>query len=436
MKLKLLPMAAAAVAMAAMAVPHSMVLAQTLRGSLANTDAQSNFARDRNVSVRQRPHPEYEAAGLRMGAFVARPQVTVSGEYNDNIYGAAANEIDDFIFRVKPSVDVQSTWSRHALNAFARGSINRYADYDTENTEEFAFGANGRIDIVRGTNITGGGDYARVTEPRTSSSTPTGSIKPIQYYLTQFNLAGVREFNRLRLGLRGDFREFDYKDGRTLTGTEVEQDDRDRKISSFTARGDYALSPATALFVQGTMNKRDYRLAGTAAAPARDSDGYEVLAGANFEVGATMRGELGVGYLSQDFDAAQYGKVDGFGARGQLEWFPTQLTTVTFNGGRSVEDSGILGSSGYVSNNVGAQVDHELLRNVILTGQLNYGDDDYEGIDRRDKRFTAGASATYLMNRRLGVVVGYSFFDQKSKGLNGGQDFKVNTISVGLTGRF
>ncbi len=437
MKSKIMPMAVAVATMAAMGVPYSISWAQTVRGSLNSAaDAQSNFARDRNVSVRQRPHPEYEAAGLRMGAFVARPQVTVSGEYNDNIYGASAGEIDDFIFRVKPSVDVASTWSRHALNAFARGSINRYADYDSENTEEYSFGGNGRLDIVRGTNITAGGDHSRITEPRTSSSTPTGSIKPIQYDLTQFNLAGVREFNRLRLQARGDYRKFNYDDGRTIGGAEVEQDDRDREITSFLARGDYALSPATAVFVQGTVNKREYRLPGTVARPSRDSDGYEVLAGANFELGAVMRGEIAGGYLSQDFDSALYGKVDGFGGRAQLEWFPTQLTTVTVNGTRSVEDSGIVGSSGYLSSNVGAQVDHELLRNVILTGQVNYGDDKYKGIDRNDKRFTAGASATYLMNRRLGVVLGYTYFDQNSKGANGGQDFKVNTISLGVTGRF
>ncbi|WP_369062129.1 outer membrane beta-barrel protein [Caulobacter sp. 73W] len=437
MKTKIMPMAVAVATMAAMGIPFSMSWAQTVRGSLNSAaDAQSNFARDRNVSVRQRPHPEYNSAGVRLGAFVARPQVTVSGEYNDNIYGAAANEIDDFIFRFRPAVDLASTWSRHALNAFARGSINRYNDYSSENTEEYSLGANGRVDIVRGTSISGGGDVSRITEPRTSSSTPTGSIDPIQYDLSQFNVAGVREFNRLRLSARGDYRKFNYKDGRTVGGAEVEQDDRDREVTSFMGRGDYALSPATAVFVQGTVNKREYRLAGTAARPARDSDGYEVLAGANFEVGALMRGELAAGYLSQEFDNAIYGKVDGFGGRAQLEWFPTQLTTVTFNGTRSVEDSGIIGSSGYLSSTVGAQVDHELLRNVILTGQASYSDDKYEGIDRNDKRLNAGVSASYLLNRRLSLVAAYNHFKQNSKGANGGADFNVNTVSLGVTGRF
>ncbi|WP_269714838.1 outer membrane beta-barrel protein [Caulobacter sp. NIBR2454] len=437
MRIKLMAATVAATAMAAMFVPMTVVFAQTARGALNSaSDAQGNFARDRNVSVRQRPHPEYDAMGIRSGAFMLYPQVTASVDYSDNIYGAATNKADDFIFKVQPSLSLASTWSRHALSAYANAAINRYVDFSTEDTEDFAFGADGRIDIVRGSNIALGGNYNRITEPRTSSSTPTGSVDPIQYDLTQFNIAGVHELNRLRLSARGDYRKFNYDDGRTVAGAPVEQDDRDREITSFTGRAEYALSPATAFFVQGAVNKRDYRLQPPVSALDRDSDGYEVLAGANFELSALMRGEFGVGYISQKFDDPTAKKIDGLGARAQVEWFPTQLTTVTFTGARSIEDSGIPGSSGYLSSAVGAQVDHELRRNIILTGKLDYANDDYDGIERKDKRFNAGVSATYLLNRRLGVVAGYSYFDQNSKGLNGGEDFKVNRVSLGLTGRF
>jgi hypothetical protein len=101
-----------------------------------------------------------------------------------------------------------------------------------------------------------------------------------------------------------------------------------------------------------------------------------------------------------------------------------------------VEDSGIPGSSGYLSTNVAAQVDHELMRNLIVTGQISSGQDEYEGIDREDDRLTAGVSATYLINRRAGLTVGYSHFDQSSGGLNGGNDFKVDKIGATLTLQF
>ena len=40
---------------------------------------KSNFTRDRNVSVSARPHPDYQAPGIRMGSFLLYPKLTPSG---------------------------------------------------------------------------------------------------------------------------------------------------------------------------------------------------------------------------------------------------------------------------------------------------------------------------------------------------------------------
>ncbi|MDX5330089.1 MAG: outer membrane beta-barrel protein [Caulobacteraceae bacterium] len=411
--------------------------AQSARGSLnASADARTNFARDRNVAVRQRPREGYEALGVRMGAFTLYPKLSVTAEQNDNIFATDVNEQEDLVWKVQPEVALASGWSRHALNAYARATVNRFQEFDTENTEDYGLGVSGRLDILRTANIAAGVDWAQLTEPRTSSASPQASTAPIQFEQLSANISGTREFNRLRVSGRYDFRQFDYEDGRTAANTVVEQDDRDREIHTLTARADYALSPATAIFAEVSRNWREYDLTPPAVTLSRNSDGVQALVGANFELGALTRGELGVGYIAQDFDDPAFDKVDGFGARAQVEWFPTQLTTVTLTGSRTVEDSGIPGSSGYLSTNVAAQVDHELMRNLIVTGQLSSGQDEYEGIDREDDRLTAGISATYLINRRAGLTVGYSHFDQSSGGLNGGNDFKVDKIGATLTLQF
>jgi hypothetical protein len=413
--------------------------AQTARGALAGAqDAQSNFRRDRNISVRQRPHEGYEALGLRAGAFMVWPKLTSTVERTDNVYATATDEESDTVFHITPELNATSNWSRHSLSAYARAVINRFVDFETENTEDYSVGAVGRLDILRNAEANAGIDFSRLTEPRTSSSSPVNSAEPIQYELTSGYLSGSREFNRLRLSGRLDSRKFNYLNGETTTGTPVLQDDRDRTVNTAMARVDYAVSPDTALFFQVAANKRAYRLNNPPAAlyPAfvnRDSDGIEALVGANFEISALMRGELGVGYIKQQFDEAGFRDISGLGVRGQVEWFPTQLTTLTLTGSRTVEDAGIIGASGYLSSNIGAQVDYELLRNVILSGQVGYGEDDYRGIDRTDERVTAGVSATYLMNRNVGVTVGYSRFDQSSKGAGGGDDFTVNKVGATLT---
>jgi hypothetical protein len=427
--------ASAAIAVAAGFTPAAE--AQTARGALSQTSgAESNFARDRNVSVRQRPHEGYEALGLPVGTFTAFPKVSVTAEHNDNIYGASTNETDDLIWRVQPEVSLISGWSRHSLQGYARATLNRYQDNGSEDTDDYSVGASGRLDVTRSTQITASTDWARLTEPRTSSSTPQASAAPIQYDLASANVGASHEFNRLRVSGRYDLREYDYEDGRTAAGAVIEQDDRDRTIHAVVARADYAVSPATALFVELSRNWREYDLSPPAVALARDSEGTQALVGANFELGALMRGEVGVGYITQEYDDPSFDELEGLGARAQVEWFPTQLTTVSLTGSRTVEDSGIPGSSGYLSTNLGAQVDHELMRNVILTGQVSYGQDEYEGVDRDDDRLNIGVGGTYLLNRYAGVTVAYSYFDQTSGGANGGNDFKVNKLGATLTLQF
>ncbi|MBC6982487.1 outer membrane beta-barrel protein [Caulobacter sp. 17J80-11] len=400
--------------------------------SLATTQAyaqQSSFERDRNVSVRERPHDDYESEGLQWGAFTAFPKLTVDAEVNDNIFATTDDEEQDLVWRVRPELAVQSGWSRHQLQAYARASVNRYAEFDGENTEDWGTGFSGRLDVVGHSYLYGGADYLQATESRNSSSTPGAAAEPVRYDLTSAQLGGVHEINRLRLSGVFGVRDYDYHDvARDGGGPDIDQDDRDRTVSSLGAKAEYAISPATAVFLTGSANKRDYRL----ATAGRDSDGYELAVGADFDVSDLARGQVAVGYLAQQYDAPGRKDVDGLGMRGQIEWFPTQLTTVTFKAERSVEDSGVAGSAGYLSTNGSAQVDWEVRRNLILTANAGWGRDEYKDIDRDDDRVTAGVSAAWLVNRNVGINLGYQYYDQASSGLDDGPDFKTNRVMTSL----
>jgi hypothetical protein len=427
-------MAGAAIAIAAgLSQPAA---AQTERRQMAAaSDIDSNFTRDRNVSVTQRPREGYQAVGLRMGSFMAYPKLSVGAEFNDNIYATDGGETDDLIWRVAPELNLSSDWSRHALNAYARASILRYQDFDTENSEDVSVGASAQIDLLRNSFISLGADWAQLVEPRTSPNAVSGAVAPTEYETTGARIAISHELNRLRLSGGYDLKTFDYDDGRNPAGGVITQQYRDRDEHTFTVRADYAVSPAAALFVEVARNERDYRLNRPAVTLVRDSEGYRALVGADFEAGATARGEIAVGYLSQEYDDPTLSDIDGFGARAQVEWFPTQLTTVTFTGSRSIEESASPGSAGYTSANIGVKVDHELMRNVILTGNVSKGKDDYQGITREDDRFNAGLGATYLLNRNAGLTVAYSHMEMDSSGV-GGQDFKVNKIGATLALQF
>lgn len=404
-------------------------------GSIAlhgEASAQWMWDRDRNVSVMQRPRPEYDALGIRAGAFIWRPRADLGIEHNDNIFATATAEQSDTIFVINPSVSVDTTWSTHAFNAFANVNHREYSDFSNESTTDYSFGTSGRIDIVRGSSISASASHSRGTEPRTSAGAAGTAAEPIRFDTTNFAIGGDHVFNRLRVRGGYDFSKLDYDDARLIGGGVASQAFRDRTLHRWTARADYAVSPDTAVFARYRHNERDYRVSPPGVANARDSKGHVFDVGFEFDLGGLARGEIGLGYMKQRYDNPGFADVDGFSIDGLIEWFPTQLTTVTFTAQRGIEDSGIAASAGYIGTAFSARVDHELMRNVILTGQLDYANDEYQGIDREDRRWGATVGATYLLNRNVGIRAGYNYVDQSSSGAAGNRDFSVNRFTLGL----
>ena len=427
--------AGAALALAMGGAAH----AQTVQGALSSAGGDNdNFRRDRNVSVRQRQHPGYQPLGLRQGAFMIWPKVTFSSEYNDNIFATDNDKVADGIFQLSPEIRVTSNWSRHALSAHAESTINQYAQHSDQNTTDYSFGADGELDVLRSLSLSSGVDFSHVTEPRTNAGSE-GQPFAVQYELTSGYLAGVKTFNRLKLSARGDWSQYNYLN---VTGN-FPQNDRDRDQWLATARADYALSPDTAVFLEVAGNWRRYRLSaspienGVPIYPGfvnRDSEGVTALVGANFDLAALVRGEVGVGYMEQSFKDPAMSDYGGLGARAEVSWFPTQLTTLTVTGSRSVEDATMARASTYLSTNLRLRVDHELLRNLVISGAATYGDDDYRGIDRRDKRYGAGIAANYLMNRNVGLNLAYNFYKKEADGADPSVAFGNATVNrVGLT---
>lgn len=387
------------------------------------------FTRTKSVGVKERAHPEYAPIGMHVGAFTVDPQVQIDIEHNDNIYGTETNQSGDTIFNLSPSVTAKSNWSQHALNLFANAHGQAYSSRSRENNISFQVGANGRLDIVRGASLSGNADAGRFVEARTSPAAADFSTVPIKYTVGNVGFSGVKEFNRLRVSSSVGWNILSYSNGRAASGLAIDESFRDRTATSLSGRADYAMTPDTAFFIEVDGTWEDYR---HDFGLNRNSHGDSVRGGVNFELTNLIRGDVGVGWLEQKYDSPLLHSTSGLSVHGKVEWFPTQLTTVTFLADRSVQDSGLIGSAGYTSAQAGAIVDHELLRNLIVTGKLFYEDDNFLDANRRDKRTTVGIAATYLMNRGVGLTGGYSFLHQDSSGLAHGPTYDQNDVTLGV----
>ena len=193
------------------------------------------------VTTRQRP--EYDPLGVRLGGFFLYPQAELSEIYRDNIFYSDGNKESDFITVLSPSLLLKSNWNNHALNLFADADIGRHMDNSDEDYEDWRTGFDGRVDIDRSANITGGFQFAERHENRSSPDSPTDAAEPVTYSEYGPQAAIFKRFNRLSMRLGGDLKVLDYDDATTNAGGTRDQDGRDRMETEGSFRMGYEIVP-------------------------------------------------------------------------------------------------------------------------------------------------------------------------------------------------
>lgn len=388
----------------------------------------------RGINVADRERPDYDPIGIRAGGFIIYPSVTGSVAYEDNLFRQPNNEQDDTIFAVTPEVVVESQWSRHELNAGASLTTNAHDENDSDNVTSYDVFGEGRLDVTRDTFLNALVSYAVAYEDRGSPDLPRAAAEPAEFatFLGQADL--THRFNRLSVRPGFTYTDIDYEDVGLVGGGALNNDDRDRNEIETRVRVGYDVSPALQTFVTGRYRETEYdnfddNLGGGGVAK-RDSDAFDVLAGAAFDLGALARGEVAVGYTEQDYDSALIPEVDGFIYEAGVEWFVTELTTVTLGGSRSVEETTINNAAGYLATSVAAGIDHELMRNVLVGADAYWSNSEYEGINRDDDVIGVGVDGTYLINRNFRATLGYDYEQRDSNALNADYDANVVLLSL------
>lgn len=383
--------------------------------------AQDNpFLRGRYIDVTERSQEEFDPRPVRAGGFVVMSSVGVAAEYNDNIFAEETNEDSDTILKATPRILARSTWSVHELEAGAEFNHREYTDNGDESSTDYNLFVNGRIDVTRDFQVRLGADTAHITEER--------------YAAASFNTSEAAEFDRSSVYAQALYRSDRIQIEGTVGASEEQFDQlaqqiiRDNSATYVNGRVSYAVSPDIAFFVQARRSELDYD------DPARDGTRTTMDAGVNFELAAPIRGEIAIGNFSEERDSPVYGDIEGLNVAGNVKWFPSDLTTVTFLANRGVIDPGLATSATAVNTTFGIRVDHELLRNLLLFGNLRQENNAYEGvaIDREDDALSLAIGGAYKLNPNMHLEFAVTTRSQDSSGANAGPDLDVNTISAGI----
>jgi len=367
----------------------------------------------------------YDPLGIRAGAFLIYPSLSVSEVYDDNVFAVDNNKDDDLITVIEPQVRAESNFSRHSLGLTVGSEVAFHINEEDEDYQDYFVSGDGRLDITRQNFVDAELLFAKDHRDRDDPEDEGDRDEVTDVYRYGGELSFTQLFNRLNFRLTGRALRNAY--------TEPEEADEDNVVYDALLRTGFFVSPRINTFIEGRYNverrDRDEDFAGI----ERDSQGWGVSGGAAVDLTDLLVGEFSVGYRRQYFDEGDFDEEDGIGYGIDLTWTPTLLTTVTASGGGDFRPTTQDDAEANFRSSVGLGVRHELLRNVILAANVDYYRDDFSGIDRTDNTISAGGGVSYLINRNFSVGAGYNYTTRSSD--EDDEEFNRNLVRIGVTGR-
>lgn len=417
-----------------MRIPHMLTV---LSGTALASVAQAQDIPP-NVGVADRQRPAFDALGLRAGSLEFFPSITGRAEYDDNVLASAAGKQGDKIFYVKPELRVRSDFGRHAFDAKIYYNRSYHAKLSTEDVSEY--GANGRgvIDLTRRTRIRLTGAAERSAENRSSLGSFSGSRTRVKFDRYSGSAGLEQEVGDFVLLGKGEYRRLRYMDAVDPLGNEISLKFRNLKVRTGTGQIAYKLRSGTTAFVRVQGEKRTYDLRpgdvgfDPITLTDRSSKGLKAEAGLGLELTSLIYGNIRLGYIKQNYADPKLRDVSGLSYGADLLWNITPLTSLKFTADRAVDETSSQITAGNLRSEFTANVDHELLRNLILSAGGRYARINPAGLSPKSREYEAKIGARYLLpNRFMELRAGYSF--EKRASDNQIIQFSSNNFFIALT---
>ena len=375
--------------------------------------------------------------GAHFGAFTFYPKLDTAVTYDDNIY-ALQNKTDDVVFRVSPSFKIDGDARPYKLNFY--GGVDRllYAKNSDENRTDWRFGSRDSLEFLPETTLALNAGYAKNHEDRGDPNSNQTAIKPTVYYRTDAGFELARNVGQLRAGLRGTYAYTNYNDSPQLGGGITNNDDRDRKNYFTEGKLGYEFSTGYFVIAKVAYDSVVYNDRFDDGGFDRRSTGLRGSVGVAFELTQVLTGEATVGYLERRYRDLRFNDLKRFAYNAQIEWFPSELTSLRFTINNAPQETVSGGYRGFIANTFQVRVEHELMRTVKLTGTVRYIENSYLRDDittvpaKTEKYYGLSAGVKYILNRNLSTVLGYDYNKKTSTATGRGAEFVRNKASLSV----
>lgn len=356
------------------------------------------------VTVTSRLRPDYDYGGVRVGSVLVRAEVSEATGYDDNVTATNPGRGSPFL-QTRINLQAATDLSRYGVAARLTVDDIRYFDQPKQSATNWTASVGGTYEIGRDTASL---DYSHINLNQTPRDLDTPSLDEAIPYRIDTVRAGYR-INLNRLSVRPELAvsRYDFDDG-TIAGVPYPQKFRNRTVIAPGITLGYELAPRRSLIVVARNLVANYSNR-TAGAARRDFNDTAVLAGLDYDGGGPWRYRVLAGYEVRTFSSAAIKTIQAPIVEGTVIYTPTGLTTLTGTVARRIQDSSDETTVGFTETLVKLSLDHEYLRNVLLRAQAGVSFNEYNRNQGGQTLYTAGAGATWLLNRTMRLGASYNF---------------------------
>ncbi len=376
------------------------------------------------VAVFDRGRPAFDAKGIDAGGFRLYPSAAVSETYDDNIFAADGGERDDLITALSAALIARSEWTRHSLTMEGRVRQEVFLDNSSQDRTEYTLRPTLRLDVGERDTLRMTAEHSRRVVGRDDPE-DAGDEEPTTFNRFQGGGSYIHRVNRVFFGLNSQVRRDDYISGG--------DNDRDRTEYRLGVPLGYEVSAMTDVKVEPFVRWRDFDETDSTGAD-RDSTAAGATVGLDTELTSLVQLNFDVGFIANDYKDSRFDDSLDLIFGGEAVWYVTPMTTVKARAERRDIATSVPGSSSKTQSSAGVEVQHELLRNVLVGGEIRYINDDFREVDRVDDRAQLQLSAEYLLNRNFSLTADYRY-EQRWSDLDN-QDYSRNLVTVGLKAKF
>jgi hypothetical protein len=381
-------------------VPSGQRLTQT--PAVVTTPKQSLLLRqgttdERQLAVYERPLPDYDPVGFRIGSFYVFPSVDLGYEFNNNIF-AGPSKTSDQTFTVSPKVGIRSNFEEDQLNFNVQSANAFFVNHGTENYNDYQADANGRYYLTPTIVAFGRGGVAHLHEGRGSPNAQSPT-EPTEF--NDYTAYGGVAQTGLELQLQADvfFERLQFQSVLVPGGSLSSNGFRNRNQVITTARAGYEFSHQLVGFVRGAYNDRAYDE--TQSGFTRDSNGVSGDVGIDLDLNSIFVAEAFGGVMRQDYSDSRFGATTAADFGLDSVWNVTPRASILFGALRSIDETTILPSSGILTTNVSTGAQYQFFPN--LQGRIDYTHSflDFERTAFHDDVDAVSVGANYFMGRNI-----------------------------------